>query len=1249
MKRILCYGLAAALTITTAFACVQPQQVSAAQKGDVRQRIERLKPGKEKIQYKEGQALVLFKSAKTSTKAKAKVAVGMPEDAEVQEFWDFSMPEKRAGSGARTRAAGNTSLNIALVRSDKLTTKELITKLKKRPDVETAEPNYKIKALSTVNDTYFSHQWALENTGQNGGTPGKSINAAAKWNKGVKGSKDKVVAIVDTGVDYTHEDLKDNIWENTYQPDLKGEHGFDFIQGDDDPMDENGHGTHCAGIIGAKGDNSTGVSGVNQNVKIMALRILDASGSGWGSDEIGAYHYINKALDLGVNVVAINNSWGGGDYSEIFEKLVNLVGEKGAVTVCAAGNESSDNDDVGTYPANVESPYKLSVAASNEKNELANFSNYGKASVDLAAPGADILSTVSYDCYNPSLYDSTKQEALSKNFNNYEDDANTWGIPDQKNFSTSGSATFSVEWVSDKYFGTGVSGKSLKLSFKDMKKGQWAAIRIPHSYSKALKQEERPYVSMQIRGDAPGSADSICLAADVPKDTPIPDDPFEFLFTYEPSGSYIRGEQNCWNHYSFQSAQWEGDLESGDRDLCLVIWAEASGDYTLYLDDLGISKDNPDTAKFGKYDYYNGTSMAAPAVTGAIALAAAENPKAGSEELISQVLSCVQAESGLESKVSIGGALDLSKMINAGPRLGAISVNAEAKQIILKGSGFDTPDLKVTVNGQPAQVLKKTKNQVIIQDSGWINRIVTVAVTGVGNKTITKKDVYLVKGKASYSKVEGMEFPQGSDGLATDGIKIYKADSASDCIMALNTAQKKAQEFEPICMVNAEKYFTKDKNSLADFDFQFGKDLVYADRKLYNIVAYSEVSMSGGGDMDDDAFFFDDEGMNTSGNSPAYSSQYKLMSFDLTTKKTADLGKLPSDMKRIDDWTLASYNGKLYLIGGYDYAKKAVSRKVKIYDPSKKKWTAGPSLPEGRALGKALQSGNSLVYTLGYGEGQKSVDIEKQTCPNNLILKGTSWKTSSETMAPYIAEDFVTRSGHTYQVYGGSIGLCAGGLVYAGLPADGLGDTFTYSISADTFIPTKYSHITEPYGGIQHFAGIAAGSAFYGTDESGEAYKVAVKSGLVKVTAPKMKGGTITGANKGYMPGAKVTLKANPKSGYYVKSFKVNGKTVTGTSKTMRLVSGQKVSASFAPYKLTLNKKELTLKSGRSYKLKASITPSKAKKKVSYSSSNKKYATVTSKGVIRAKAAGIGKTVKITVKVNGDSKKKAVCKVKITR
>ena len=125
--------------------------------------------------------------------------------------------------------------------------------------MEFAEPNYKIHALS--NDTYSDYQWAL-------GNAEGSINVQSKWDKGITGTEEKVVAVVDTGVYYPHEDLKDSMWENTFQPELKGDYGFDFVNGDSDPIDDNGHGTHCAGIINATMNNETGISGVAPNTKI---------------------------------------------------------------------------------------------------------------------------------------------------------------------------------------------------------------------------------------------------------------------------------------------------------------------------------------------------------------------------------------------------------------------------------------------------------------------------------------------------------------------------------------------------------------------------------------------------------------------------------------------------------------------------------------------------------------------------------------------------------------------------------------------------------------------------------------------------------------------------------------------------------------------------------------------------------------------------------------------------------------------
>ena len=247
------------------------------------------------------------------------------------------------------------------------------------------------------NDTQFSQQWALDNTGQNGGTPGDDIDATQAWNI-TTGSRNVVVAVIDSGVDYTDPDLAANIWTNPNagQDGFSGDvHGYNFVANNGNPMDDNGHGTFVAGEIGAVGNNGLGVTGVNWNVTIMPLKFLDANGGGYTSDAIRAINYATmERTEYGVNVRVINASWSSSQSDPGLNAAIQAAGNAGILFVAAAGNSASNNDVTPQYPANSGLANVVSVAASDSSDQLATFSDYGANTVNLAAPGVDIYSTL---------------------------------------------------------------------------------------------------------------------------------------------------------------------------------------------------------------------------------------------------------------------------------------------------------------------------------------------------------------------------------------------------------------------------------------------------------------------------------------------------------------------------------------------------------------------------------------------------------------------------------------------------------------------------------------------------------------------------------------------------------------------------------------------------------------------------------------------------------------------------------------
>ena len=282
------------------------------------------------------------------------------------------------------------------------TLQDILNSYRDNPNIEYAELNYVVSVHNTPNDALFQYQWPLNNIGQDypssrlyNRPPGewdRDIDALEAWDLHT-GSSEIIYAVIDTGIDYIHRDLVNNLWFNPYE--LNGVagidddgngyiddiYGYDFLNDDANPLDDNGHGTHCAGIIAAEGNNTLDISGVCQSGKIMGLKFIGMNGYGSTTDAIEAIYYaVNNGADI------ISNSWGGDDYSEALQDAVNYAYSQGVIFVASAGN---DDTTLVQYPAGYD--HVIAVSATDSHDDIAQFSNRGDW-VDIAAPGVDILS-----------------------------------------------------------------------------------------------------------------------------------------------------------------------------------------------------------------------------------------------------------------------------------------------------------------------------------------------------------------------------------------------------------------------------------------------------------------------------------------------------------------------------------------------------------------------------------------------------------------------------------------------------------------------------------------------------------------------------------------------------------------------------------------------------------------------------------------------------------------------------------------
>jgi subtilisin family serine protease len=565
------------------------------------------------------------------------------------------------------------------------------------PDVEYAEPNYYWYVTATPDDTYFNQLWGLHNTGQsvNGtsGTPDADIDALEVWDI-TTGSSSVVVAVIDSGADYSHPDLSDNIWTNpdeiagngidddgnTYVDDVRG---WDFVDDDNDPIDSNDHGTHVAGTVAAVGNNSTGVTGVSWTAKIMVLRFLNAFGSGTTADAISSIEYANTK---GAHV--INNSWGGGSFSQ---SLKNAIDASSAVVVCAAGNDGTDNDNTPHYPSNYTSSNIIAVAATDQHDNLASFSNYGATSVDVGAPGKNI-----YSC-QPG-----RQTVWSDNFD--DGSMSNWTTGGTKNtWDTTSSLSFSGSY-----------------SLTDSPGGDYQ--NNTDSWARAPVVDLSSYsgvkLGFQLRGTSEAGYDFLYVETS--------NDGSSWMSRNILIGSTIYSRISGTSSGNWLSAS----VDLGDYDGTGTVYfrfrftsdslIDADG---WYIDDVGVIAASS-SYNGTEYQFMDGTSMAAPHVSGVAALIKAHNPSLTNTEIKAAIENNVDPKASLSGKVATGGRVNVSNALFLPAPSDLSGTTVSASQIDLSWtdnspneSGFKI-ERKKGSGGTYSQIATVTANVASYSDTG---------------------------------------------------------------------------------------------------------------------------------------------------------------------------------------------------------------------------------------------------------------------------------------------------------------------------------------------------------------------------------------------------------------------------------------------------------------------------------------------------------------------------------------------------
>lgn len=1064
-----------------------------------------------------------------------------------------------ASVGASGEPTTSGDLTVALVSSDKYDTATLIEKLSKNKRVTAVEPNYILQPQSydySLNDplnwyNYQANSPLAKNTGGDAVSDRGyaqesylSTNAGYAWSE-LTGDEDEiVVAIIDSGITEDHEDLREMLWTNPGDIGLLGEHGFNFYDNQSDVTDVLGHGTHCSGIIAAQANNHIGLSGVGSmaNLKIMmcstntAFEEVDEDQHTYSYRELGAFNYVLKAKQRGVNIVATSNSWGSPGRSEIYDAVIDRLGEEGVISFFAAGNDHLDLDDKSYKPAGGNSPYMVTVGAAKIDGNKAGFSNYGRSKVDLFAPGVDILSTVGYATYFPNIYSEEKRSATT----------GVYGLFDANTVISDGSATPSLTGCDDTVGAFGASVFRVQ-DFQGQEVAESQAtceLSVDTKYT-FTKSDHPASLKVTIRGAAQGEQYYLYFPYQKdPATTGSDNTDFSIYLTHSfedgdmpasmmggevvvgkggscsLTGNGCSGSSNDKEHNGISThingrSAITDVISSADElagrqvgiGICVTptwSWDEHANTITLYLDSIAVSKPGAEIMKEDSYEIMSGTSMACPAAAGAYAVLASLYPRAegqsGSEYALqnrARLLSSVRKTDALNDFCVSGGYLDLSLIDDNNPVLTRVECDMENSALILSGANL-SPDctlqyrrmaqegsepVALPSDGMTAE-FSEDGNSIVIHNAKALFSTYTQFTLSESDIVVAKICDFLVKGQKKLEKICEETFPPTIDDhyyivpkryMLTDtkGEALYGYEPGTGVVSKYDGVQ--FNDFKGTDLNESVLGYYREKGyDIYEIRHDFRVDLGMLNAPIYT---------------DNKLFHFIEVRHIPSEDAEYQDIEYLLASIDYTAEKPSWSFEQTTSfeflfhMEECANKSFCGLDGKIYCLGeGLRKGAEDSEPFMFSYDVAKRVWTEEEGMPLSLSSPMLCAKDGKLYAAFGF----VYTESEQQISNTVYCYDGAQWEKLPDI--PYIGDRLSSQAGMTSVLIKGTCAAVKDGLLFFNCPTDGGGNVFLYRTDTGACEPLYYTFTDYKADNLILYSAVETRDGVYYFEESNDGY-----------------------------------------------------------------------------------------------------------------------------------------------------------------